>query len=273
MMSAMNNRESKRRSFIVLIATFVLLLAFIVPSVDAQIVAGTITALNGSATIRRGARTIPAAYSASVNVGDQLATSPTGRITLTLIDNSQLELTESSRLLISEILLNPNNTRARTLVTLLGGMLRSLVRVTAATPPNYEVHTPNAVAAARGTTYDVYYTNNTSRPGFKNCKEFTDVLNYDGIVAVSSLANPSSPTIDLRSGQKTTVPCGLAVLSAAALSAITTGASAGGLSAATIPVVSVAGAAIVAGGVLGGYAGAGGFDSSSPRLLPASPSM
>src|SRR5215472_18775683 len=169
----------------VLVASSIMLLVFTASSLHAQIVAGTITALNGSATITRSAKTFGATYSAPVDVGDQLDTSPTGRLTVTLTDNSQLEMTESSTLLISENLLNTNGTRARTSIALLGGLVRSLVRVTAGTPPNYEVHTPNAVASARGTTYDTYYTTNTSRPGFPSCKEFTDVLDYNGVVVVS----------------------------------------------------------------------------------------
>jgi hypothetical protein len=226
-------------------------------------VAGSITALNGSATITRGTSNFGATYGAPVDLGDRLDTSPTGRLTVTLTDNSQLELTESSSLLISENLLNPNGTRGRTKLTLLDGLVRSLVRVTAGTAPNYEVHTPNAVASARGTTYDTYYTNRTSRPGFKSCKEFSDVLDYNGVVEVSSLSNPSSPTIPLHSGEKTTVPCGLAVLPASSLSAIGTGAAAGGLSAATLAATSLGGLAIVSGGVIGGVAAAGGFSSSS----------
>jgi ferric-dicitrate binding protein FerR (iron transport regulator) len=255
----------------VLIASAVLLLALTPRSVHAQIVAGRITALNGSATITRGARGFPAAYSAPVDVADQLETSPTGRLTVTLTDNSQLELTESSTLLISEDLLNPNGTRARTSLTLMGGLVRSLVRVAAGTAPNYEVHTPNAVASARGTTYDTYYTNNTPRPGFPSCKEFTDVLDYDGVVEVRSLTNPTSPAVELHSGQKTTVPCGLALLPASALAAISTGsAAAGGLSTAAIAAASAGSFAAVTGGVVGGIAGAGGFSSSSSSPAPVS---
>ena len=261
----------------VLVASSILLLVLAAPLVHAQIVAGTIIALNGSATITRGVRSFGAAYSAPVDVGDRLDTSPTGHLMVALIDNSQLELTESCTLLISENLLNPNGTRARTSVTLLGGLVRSLVRVAAGTAPNYEVHTPNAVAAARvaAEAYDTYYTNNTSRPGFNGCKEFSDVLDYDGIVAVSSLANPSSPTIELHSGQKTTVPCGFAVLPGASLAAIGAGTATAGLSAATIAAASLGGVAVISGGVRGGYAGAGGFSSSSPppSKAPITPSM
>ena len=275
----MSNGRNLKTASRALIAPIALLLVFAASSVRAQMVAGTITALNGESTITRGTRNFAAAYSAPVDVGDRLETSPTGRLTVTLTDNSQLELTESSTLLLSENLLNPNGTRAHTTVTLLGGLVRSLVRVAAGASPNYEVHTPNAVASARGTTYDTYFTNNTSRPGFKSCREFTDVLDYDGIVAVSSLANPSSPMVVLHSGDKTTVPCGLAAFAASSLAAIGTGATAGGLSAAAIAAASLGGVGIIGGGVVGGIAAAGGLSSgggpppSPPSKGPVTPAM
>ena len=261
----MLKRRALRTASRVLLGLSILLLVLATPVVHAQTVAGSITALNGSANITRGPRTFPATYAAPVNVGDRLDTTATGRLTITLTDNSQLELTESSTLLISENLLNPNGTRARTIVTLVSGLVRSLVRVTAGTAPNYEVHTPNAVASARGTTYDTYYTNNAIRAAFKSCKEFSDVFNYDGIVGVRSLANPTSPTIELHSGQKTTVPCGLAVLPATALSVIGFGGTGGGAGVGTgaIAASSLGGVAVVSGGVVGGVAGAGGFSSTS----------
>lgn len=211
-----------------------------------------------------------------MDVGDRLDTTANGRLTITLTDSSQLEMTESSTLLISENLVNPNGTRSRTMVTLMDGLVRSLVRVTAGTAPNYEVHTPNAVASARGTTYDTYYTSRGSRPGFKSCTEFSDVLDYDGIVVVSSLANPTSPAVVLHSGQKTTVPCGLGALPATSLSAIGGGAATGGLGLGAIAGASLGGAAVVSGAVVGGIAAAGGFSSpstTSSRKTAITPSL
>ena len=229
-------------------------LALQVDAAFAQIVAGRITQLNGNTSITRAVRSFPATYLAAVQLADQIVTSSNGRVTVTLTDNSQLELTESSTLIISEDLINPNGTRARTTLTLLGGLLRSLVKIAAGSSPNYEVHTPNAVASARGTTYDTYYTNRETRRGFKDCKEFTDVFDYDGLVLVRSLSNPSSPPVLLHSGQKTTVPCGLSVLPETAFN-VPAGATLLGAGAAVLGTLGLSGGAIV-----GGYAAAGGFD-------------
>jgi FecR protein len=252
----MSNRGHSRMKVALLLLLGSLFSLFAVLPAFGQIVAGTITTLNGNASITRAGRSFPANYSAPVDVADQIVTSPNGRLTITLVDRSQLELAESTTLLISTAVFDRNGTRTQTTLTLLDGLVRSLVRITTGVPPNYGVHTPNAVAAARGTTYDTYYTNNETRPGFESCKEFTDVSDYDGVVEVRSLANPSSPPVLLHSGQKTTVPCGLAAVPATAI-----GASGSGIVGGTGAVVAGI-LAMVGSGVVGGYAAAGGFDPS-----------
>ncbi len=127
------------------------------PQARAATVAGSISALSGTATITRGAATIPAADGVAVDVGDRIVTAAGSNLTVTLTDGSQIEVTDSSNLAIDENTLNADGTRASTKVSLLSGMVRSLVRSTAGTPPNFEVHTPNAVASARGTNFDVDY--------------------------------------------------------------------------------------------------------------------
>ena len=127
------------------------------PQVSAQAVAGSISALTGTATITRGAAKIPAASGAKIEVGDRIVTDASSSVTVALSDGSQIEVTDSSNLTIDENTLNPDGTRAGTKMSLVNGMVRSLVRSTAGRPPNFEVHTPNAVASARGTSFDVDY--------------------------------------------------------------------------------------------------------------------
>ena len=78
-------------------------------------------------------------------------------MSVSLSDGSQLELDDSSTLVLTENVLSPDGSRASTKVTPLNGPVRSLVKVSSGSPPNFEVHTPNAVAAARGTMFDVSY--------------------------------------------------------------------------------------------------------------------
>jgi hypothetical protein len=134
------------------------------PRARAQAAAGSISALNGNVAIERAGTSIPGIYGTTLQVGDKLTTDAKSRVTIALSDGSQIELTESSTLVLTENTLNPDGSRASTKVTLLGGLVRSFVRVAAGAAPNFEVYTPNAVAAARGTKFDVSYEKGQARP-------------------------------------------------------------------------------------------------------------
>ena len=143
------------------LAATVLMLA---PHARAAQFAGSITALNGNVAIERAGKSIPGIYGTTLQVSDRLTTDAKSGVTIGLSDGSQIELTESSTLVLTESTLNPDGSRASTKVTLLGGLVRSIVRVAAGGAPNFEVHTPNAVAAARGTKFDVAYEKGQERP-------------------------------------------------------------------------------------------------------------
>ena len=131
---------------------------------SAQTPAGSIKALTGSVSIERAGKALPAASGTAVQVGDKLTTGPKSDVTVGLSDGSEVELNESSTLVLTENILNPDGSRASTKVTLLDGLVRSLVKVAPGHPPNFEVHTPNAVASARGTMFEVAYHNNQAPP-------------------------------------------------------------------------------------------------------------
>jgi hypothetical protein len=94
-------------------------LLVLVPRASAQTSAGSISAVNGTASVERAGRSIPAADGAAVQVGDKSTTGPNSRVTIKLSDGSQLELNESSTLVLTEDTLNPDGSRANTKVTLL----------------------------------------------------------------------------------------------------------------------------------------------------------
>jgi hypothetical protein len=125
--------------------------------------AGSITQLSGNVEIERGGHAIPATSGAPVEIGDSVVTGPSSKATITLTDQSQLELSEHSTLVLDENTLDSAGVRQSTKVRLLGGLVRAIVHFTAGTPPNFEVHTPNAVASARGTTFDVSYQTGVTR--------------------------------------------------------------------------------------------------------------
>lgn len=133
------------------------------PSARAQSRAGSLTNLSGSARITRAGHSFAAVSGAPIDVGDNIATGPNGNVTITLSDGSQVELSGNSKLVIQENLVNAAGVRESTKLGLLQGLVRAVVRVTAGTPPNFEVHTPNAVASARGTIFDVSYEKGVAR--------------------------------------------------------------------------------------------------------------
>jgi hypothetical protein len=142
----------------------VLALLIFAPQTWAQTSVGTVGAVNGNVTIVRAGRPIPTTAGTALRVGDKLSTGPKSRITISLSDGSQLELNESSTLVLTEYALNPDGSRASTKLTLLGGLVRSLVHLGPSSTPNFEVHTPNAVASARGTMFDVAYHEGQAPP-------------------------------------------------------------------------------------------------------------
>jgi len=68
------------------------------------------------------------------------------------------------------------------------------------------VHTPNAVAAVRGTKFDTAYSENVIRPGYQGCEKYTDVSVYQGTVNLAQVGSPNTGE-DVRAGYEATVPC------------------------------------------------------------------
>ncbi len=172
----------------------------------AQTVAGTISTASGSVQVQRGGASTPATSGTAVDVGDRVVTGAGGSAVITLTDGSQLELGESSNLVIDNHALAPAGGRAGTQVSLFGGVLRSVVNATGG-PPNFEVHTPNAVAAVRGTRFDTVYNEGDARPTFGDCRKFTDVVVYEGVVSVRNPGATSGEEIP--AGYEVSVPCNL----------------------------------------------------------------
>ncbi len=225
-----------------------------------------ISALQGTVILTRGAQNLNAVHGMAVIVGDRIRTGLHSQVTITLSDGAQLELAESSVMVITEERVDCPRAAARDPAGTAGRFTASLVRFAPGVAPNYEVHTPNAVAAARGTTYDTDYTQRQQRSGFALCREFTDVAVFDGTVEVSNPTNKTSGNVEVQRGHKTTVPCGLAPLSAIATSstAITS-------SAATIAGGAMLGGSLAGAAVVGSVGASGGFgtDSTPSPMTPS----
>ena len=172
----------------------------------AQTVAGTISTATGAVQVQRGATVTGVTPGTAVNVGDRVITGPGGHAVVTLTDGSQLELGESSNMVIDNQALAPAGGRAATQVSLFGGVLRSVVSATGGTP-NFEVHTPNAVAAVRGTRFDTAYSEGEARPTYGDCRRFSDVVVYEGVVALRNVGAAGGGGENIPAGYEATVPC------------------------------------------------------------------
>lgn len=233
----------------------------------AEVKFGIVTAVRGIVTVTRGGSASPVRYAETVQVGDRIATGADGRVTLTVLGNSQLQLTESSTLDLAKNTIGPNGRRTDTRVNLLGGMVRSVIRSGAGSPPNFEISTPNAIV--RGTAYDIEYRKGVSPKGYADCREFTEVSVYSGTAVVSDRSNPAARPVEVRAGQRTVVPCGLAPAFATASSGASTG-----LSTTAIGAMGALGIAGIGGGVTAAIAASGGssggFDPSPKSAASSS---
>jgi FecR protein len=168
-------------------------------TVCAQVAAGHVTSLIGNASIQRAGSSLVVSVGMTVQVADQVVVSDGGKVTITLSDGSLLEVGSSSTIVIDEELLGPGGARASTRVHLLTGILRSVAKHTSgSTLPNFEVRTPNAILAARGTTFDTQYTSGTRRSGYGTATQFTDERTLIGTVAARNAIG----------GQEVSVPAG-----------------------------------------------------------------
>ena len=88
----------------------------------AQVGAGNVSSLVGSASVQRAGTSIDVSVGMAVQVADQVVVSTGGKVTITLSDGSILEVGSSSTLVLDEELLGPGGARASTRVHLLAGL-------------------------------------------------------------------------------------------------------------------------------------------------------
>jgi hypothetical protein len=208
--------RTEARAVCIFLALASLLLCIAPSLARAQQVVGTITQLSGSVQIQRAGATIGAASGVGVDLGDRIITGAGGHAVIALNDRSTMDIAPSSNITLDQFTVSGGTTTTR--IGLFSGALRSLVNAGTAggAAVDYEVHTPNAVAAVRGTDFDTTYTEGNARPGYEGCQRYTDVKVREGVVAISNLAHPTD-VVNVQAGYETTVPCMLPPLNAGPL--------------------------------------------------------
>ena len=126
---------------------------------------GFYTAVLGQASVTHPgeARVLPVKLHDEVLFKDVIQTQDESRTRALFQDDSMLTVGENSRVEIDEYIYNPEKNVRQAIVKLMQGQVRALVsKVFKANGSRFEIHTPSAVAAARGTYFTVWVENGQS---------------------------------------------------------------------------------------------------------------
>ena len=108
-------------------------------------------------------RVLPVKLHDEVLFKDVIQTEKESRTKAFFQDDSILTVGENSRVEITEYIYNPESNLRRSVVKVMQGQVRALVsKVFKSNGSRFEVHTPSAVAAARGTYFTVWHENGQS---------------------------------------------------------------------------------------------------------------
>lgn len=111
----------------------------------------------------------------SVLFHDSVQTESDSRTKALFVDDTLLTVGENTRITIDEHVFNPHEDQRSVIVKMLQGHIRALVgKHFAGAGSRFEIHTPTAVAAARG-TYFIVWTENSRTTGMANIGEKGDV--------------------------------------------------------------------------------------------------
>jgi hypothetical protein len=126
---------------------------------------GFYTAVMGQADVTHAGedQVLPVKLHDQVWFKDVIQTQGESRTKALFQDDSMLTIGENSRVEIDEYIYNPEKNVRQAIVKLMQGQVRALVsKVFKANGSRFEIHTPSAVAAARGTYFTVWVENGQS---------------------------------------------------------------------------------------------------------------
>lgn len=157
----------------------------------AQSTVGEVTSITGIAKLVRGGSELDLAPSMPVEVRDRLSTAADAKLTVTFRDGSKLILSESSSYTVNEYEI-ATTARRQAEIELWAGHLRAIVNLGAGGVPDFEVHTPNAISAVRGTEFETAYIAGRPCPEDRSCLRYTTVGVFHGVVGRQYFESSSS---------------------------------------------------------------------------------
>ncbi|MFZ5906974.1 MAG: FecR family protein [Nitrospirota bacterium] len=132
----------KRLPYALLVFCVLLLVAGMSHAADTV---GSFVALKGSVTLERERQVYTPQVKDSLTLNDTVSTREASRAKMLFIDDSVLTLGENSKAIIKEYV-SGREKGGKSIIAVLDGKMRAIVGKS-----NFEIHTPTAVAAARGT--------------------------------------------------------------------------------------------------------------------------
>jgi hypothetical protein len=139
---------------------------------------GQFTVVKGEVTVAHAAAPTvrqPVQPQVPVLFNDSVQTESNSRTKALFVDDTLLTVGENTRITIDEYVFNPHEDQRSVIVKMLQGHIRALVgKHFAGAGSRFEIHTPTAVAAARG-TYFIVWIENDGTTGMANIGEKGDV--------------------------------------------------------------------------------------------------
>jgi hypothetical protein len=176
----------------VLMMTFAALMLFHAPaSALAAKQAGMVTAVKGDVTVVRAGSGSTGGLEEgdTLNVGDKVMTGERSRIKMLMADDSVLTLGQKATLVIEDYSVDESRGERNSVLKLVAGNLRSIVsKVFGSDKSKFEVHTPTAIAGARG-TINIAAVINNDRTLVVGELDDTDVRNLDPTIDGERLLN------------------------------------------------------------------------------------
>ncbi len=152
---------------------------------------GSVTAVKKDVNVVHPGEKQPTAVKKAdaVLFGDLYETGPGSRAKLLFADDSIITMGEKTKITITEQIYDPSKDQRSTVVNMVSGKARALVgKAFTGSGSKFEVHTPTAVAAARGTYFIVWVFE-------QDGKLATGVWSSEGKLDVTGIASDGSGTV------------------------------------------------------------------------------
>jgi hypothetical protein len=153
---------------------------------------GTAVGVNPDAVVRINSADRVLMAGDGISVGETLVTGHSGQVQIIFADDTHLVVGPDSKLLIETYLMRNNGTAEKLAINALAGSFRF---ITGHSPkPAYQINTPTAAIAVRGTKFDIVVTDTDTR-----------VMLYEG--ALQLCGSGSDCVRTLRSGHRVSKQC------------------------------------------------------------------